>query len=598
MPKTVINIETAKAALANLQSEAPQENELNNIFIQGANELKGTSTKHDGFMDNYISQLEPGGDLYLAFDSVNQEYTEFLGSVSTLIAEAEKMEQKGNVNPSPSGGGTTGGGAIPSSDVTGGTIGPGNTPGAQTPGNTTGGNVDGGSIGPGNTPGAQTPGDTTGGNVGGSTIGAGNTPGAAAAGAAAAGAVVADGDIGGLGSPDAPEADYVHDNNPFGSHSVSGDTINGLTPEEQTAVRQKLKDLGFSDSDIDAIMRGEGSVPSVEINPMAQSLEEALAKDPSLRQQLIAKYGFDIFNPDGTVDKDRLALALMMDNRSGMDDYSLMELLKTKYGLNIVNPTDFTNLSSRLERLLGKYPDLREKLMTRYGFDIFNPDGSINKDKLALAMLMDSQNGNDNFDILAFLKENYGDDELTALLGSVVKPVKAENATSSGVGVVPVAAGVGALGAVAGGTALLLKKNKDDEENEEKTLDDDFEENPTTVIDENKKDEKQQQTAPEEDKEWLHGLGLGLGANPAFGIDAVNKATKVEEKLEKESEYIRFDGDTIKPVKAEAEKKTNWAPLIAAGAAIGVGAAKAIKDKKDEEDKEETSLDEKEGFEW
>ena len=600
MPKTVINIETAKAALANLQTEAPQENELNNIFIQSANELKGTSTIHDGFMDSYIGQLEPGGELYTAFDSVNKDYTDFLSSISNMIAEAEKMEKNGRVDEqNQGGGGPTGTTTIPATEVTGTEIGPGTTPETQTPGDTTGGNVEDTPTGPGNTPGTQTPGTTTGENIGDSSLGAGTTPGAIAAGAAAAGVAVAGDDIGGLGSPDESTTDYVHDNNPFGSHPVSADTINGLTPEEQAAVKQNLKNIGFNDNEIDSIMRGEGSVPSVEINPVASALEDALAKDPSLRQQLIAKYGFDIFNPDGTVNKDRLALAMMMDNRSGMDDYSLIEMLKTKYGINIVNSTDFVNLSSRLERLLSKYPDLREKLMSRYGFDIFNPDGTLNKDKLTIAMLMDSQNGNDNFDLLAFLQENYGDDELTELLGSVVKPVKASTTKSSGVEVVPVAAGIGALGAVAGGTALLLKKKKDDED-EEESLDDDFGENPTTVIDENKKEDKpKQDTSNEEDKEWLHGLGLGLSANPASGIDAVEKATKAEQELKEESEYIKIEGDTIKPVKAEDEKKINWAPLAAAGVAVSMGAAKIAKDKKDEkENEEDSSLDEKEGFEW
>ena len=115
---TNFNIDQAKAALTNLQTEAPQENELNNIFVQGANELRGPSTQHDGFMDSYIAQLEPGGELYSAFDSANQDYLTYVGGLTTFITEAEKMEQGGNVDPTPATNPAGSGGPSPSISLT------------------------------------------------------------------------------------------------------------------------------------------------------------------------------------------------------------------------------------------------------------------------------------------------------------------------------------------------------------------------------------------------------------------------------------------------------------------------------------------------
>ena len=589
---TSFNIEKAQAALSNLQSEAPQENEMNNIFTQAANELKPLSSQHDGFLDGYIGQLEPGGELYSGFETVNNEYTDYMEKLSSAI-EKMQAERNGRVDRETGGTTSTGGNPSPSSDIKPSETPPGDTPTTPiVPGVPTS-NVPGNETPEGTTPPGTTPGATTGKPVGDTPTGPGETPAAAAAGIAAATAIASD-EIGGLGSPDGIE-DPVHSNNPFGDHSIPESTFTNMTSEEQAVVRNKLKELGFSDNEIDEILRGVGTVPSVEIDPVASALEKALAKDPSLRQQLIAKYGFDIFNADGTVDKDRLALALMMDNKNGTDDFSLLDLLRTKYGISVVNPTDFTNLSSRLESLLKKYPDLRDKLIAKYGFDIFNPDGTINRDKLVIAMLMDQQNGSDSYDLIKLLNELYGEEGLATLLGSVAKPVKAAEVKNSGVGVVPIAAGIGAIGALAGGTALLIKKKKDEEEEEEQNEDDALlNDDPTAVVEKSVKGETPPPSPTKEgEKEWLHGLGLGLAATPSNGIDEANKKQEVEEKIEKESEYIRLD--KVKPGRAEGESKFNFAPLIAAGAAAGV-TAKVIKDKKDEEEK--TSEKEKEGFEW
>ena len=586
---TRVDIPSARAAAETLKSEAPQENELSNIFTQTANELAPISDQHDGFLGDSIAQIEAGGDIYSTFSQINDDFNKYIENVNAAVAKLQAAEQNGRVE-NDGAGITEETGTVPSSNTPSNNTPQGETPEQPTTSTPEGSNVPTNPTDPESTPEGTNPTTQTV-TVGGNPTDTPEGTAAAAAGAVA-GTAIAGSEMGGQGSPDETPTDPVHDNNPFGSHPISSEAIDSLTPEEREALKRKLHELGFSDEEIEQIMGGEGSVPSVQVDATAQALEEALKRDPSLRDKLIAQYGFDIFNPDGTVNKDRLALALMMDNKNGNDNYSLFEYLRTQYGINIVNPTDLTNLAARLEALLSKYPDLRAKLIAKYGFDIFNADGTVNKDKLALAMLMDAQNGSDDFDLLAFLTTNYGEEGLSAMLGDVKKPVKAELEKKSGVGVVPIAAGLGVLGAIGGGTALLLKKKKDDEDEEENEFDDELREDPTAVIEENNKQIQEVHETPAKkgkQKEWLHGIGLGAQQTPdgkVIGTSANERADLDEDRYD--SEYIHLE--KVKPEKASGEGKINLMPFLAAGIAAGT-AGKIAKDHMDDDSSDE----EKEG---
>lgn len=594
MGTTKVEIPLLRVALGHLQQEAPQENELNNLFTQTATEISPISTKHDSFLKDSIAQIESGGDLFDGFKQINEDYNKYVLNISKAIAKLEAAERSGR--PENDGSGTPDGEDPPSPSSTLPPVDPATvtTPDATDPTNPTGTPVGNNPTDPTGTPDGTNPTNPTGDPVGNNPTGNPAGTAAATAGTAAATAIAGN-EIGGQGSPDDLTVDPVHDHNPFGSSEISAEAIEGLTPEEREALKRKLKDLGFSDSEIEEIFGGQGSVPSVQVDATASALEEALRKDPNLRSKLMAQYGFDIFNPDGTVNRDRLALALMMDNKNGTDNYSLYEYLRTQYGINIVNPTDLTNLASRLEVLLSKYPDLRTKLFEKYGFDLFNPDGTINKDKLALAMLMDAKNGSDDFDLLAYLANTYGDEGLASLLGDVKKPAKVTPVKKSGVGAVPVAAGLGVLGAIGGGTALLIKKKKDEEEDEEeKEMEDELKEDPTAVIEETKKMENLPDTPRPtgKEKEWLHGIGLGAQQTPdGKVIGTFADETISNDDREEDSEYIRLN--KVKPGKAQAEGKINFMPFLAAGAAAGV-AGKVFKDHRDDKD-DDSSEEKKEG---
>ena len=557
MPTTTITIENLEKALSTLQENAPEANEMT-AFTNVTDVFRIMNDSHDNFLGATLTSFELGGELYSDFEKINDDYNKLMEGLAASIEAAKKAEEGGQVDPTGGPYTPTGGSPQETPTVTGTETPTPTTPEGTDPTSTTT-PVTGTETPEVTTPPETTSEDPTGGKTGSETPD-GTTPTAATGAIAGIVATLPD-DIGGLGSPDGPE-DPLHPNNPFGDHDISGEEMEGLDPVEAEEIRKKLKELGFSDEDIDKILSGGASAPKVEVDALKEALEKAVREHPELREELKNLYGFDIFDPDGTVNPDRLALAILMDNKNGTDTYSILQYLQTKYGITVVDPTDFTKLLGRLERLYKENPNLRDELMKRYGFDFFNPDGTINKDKLTLAMLMDLQNPNDDFNLLAWLIENYGEEEITALLGSVTKPtISTTSTTSSGSAAVPVAAGIGVAGAIAGGAAYLIGKKKDEEEDEEgKEEDDDIEEP------EEKKEEKE-----EDDKEWLHDLGLGL--HPDEDVD-----------LEK-----------VKPKETEERKKKDLMSLLAMGAGAAT-AAKVIKDKTSEDDEDDdSSEEEKEG---
>lgn len=291
------------------------------------------------------------------------------------------------------------------------------------------------------------------------------------------------------------EKKSFYGNNPMGNYKMSSDTWNSLSEETQEAVRNKLKDMGLSDKDIQRIINGEENVPQVAVEAISSSLQEAYANDPEIAAYLKEQYGFDIFNADGTVNDDRLALALLMDGGKSNDGLSLIDTLHNKYNIDLVDPMNLTNLGSRLSRVLEKDPALRELIKSTYGFDIFDENGLIDKDKLTLALLMDNKDPNDAFDLAKLLTDKYGQDEvMEELLKNVIRP-DAGDVQQSGMGVgASVALGLGLTGAVGGGVAYAKKKQEEEKKEEESIFD----------------EEDQKEEIEEEKKEWLSGLGLGI----------------------------------------------------------------------------------------
>lgn len=128
--------------------------------------------------------------------------------------------------------------------------------------------------------------------------------------------------VGGLGSADKAE-----------QFPLDPEAWENLSGSEKEAIVKKLKELGFTDEEINNIKDGKVSVDKVRLEELASQLEKLYKLDPSIRQKLKDLYGFDIFNDDGTVNKEKLAIAMLMDDKNANDQYDLKTLL-TKLSTN------------------------------------------------------------------------------------------------------------------------------------------------------------------------------------------------------------------------------------------------------------------------
>lgn len=156
---------------------------------------------------------------------------------------------------------------------------------------------------------------------------------------------------GGLPSPGGPKDIEVGDDTQFRwgditattpTYSLTAEAWDAFSAEEKTAIEAKLKELGFTDEEIQAIKDGKAVVNKTTLDKLDSALTKLNNEGSDVRQVILEKYGFDVFNEDGTINKDKLALALMIDGKDPNDDYDLVALLKNKYGIDLFPPETTT----------------------------------------------------------------------------------------------------------------------------------------------------------------------------------------------------------------------------------------------------------------
>ena len=165
--------------------------------------------------------------------------------------------------------------------------------------------------------------------------------------------------------------------------------------------------LNNSDShnNLNSLLRDRYNINIVGDDPLISyksTLENLYRTNPSVRNDFIEKYGVDVFNNDGTVNET--ALSNLIERESFNSKPDIVELLTDKYGITLVDNNLLTSYETQLEALYKTNPSIREDILNKYGIDIFNKDGTINKSKLTLAMIMDDADKNGNFDLSNLLK--------------------------------------------------------------------------------------------------------------------------------------------------------------------------------------------------
>ncbi len=654
MPTTNFNKESAKTALTNMQSVMPQENELINAFSPTVEIITPISTKHDGFFKEYIASIESGGEIYKEYEDANSAYNKLVQNLTETIATIEKMDTNGKVDDtrteedeqeendqleeedptnnfndyysSPSSYGPSyNEGAAPSqvvstptdtvkeedtdkvSDDIDADVEEEQLPTTETstvatptvtqePSSTNNQNTVGTDI-PAEIVTAATPSDSTAVST---VVGAGTA-------AAVAGGINQ--------NPEVPlekieESGIPYkDDNALGSHTLTQNSWNSLSEEEREKIKKKLKDLGYTDSEIQDILNGGGSIPKLSLDAVSETLEEAIKTNPGLREEIISRYGLDVFNGDGSVNKDKLAVALLMDNANGTDKYSLIDLLHTNYGIDVVDTSLYNELANRLEKNITNSPTLRQKLIDKYGFDIFNADGTINRDKLSLAILMDNQSSSDKYDLTQLLDELFGaEEEAIPVVSNTPQVVKIETpqepTNKKKSSPLPVLLGLGAAGAAVGGGVYLAKKKKEEEEEEGEEEDiyfqEDYDNENSQASEEDSMLPIENYEAKPEGKKWLHGLGVNLdsdsqtqtvNSDDLYDRNTTNISSDFEEQLENNNiSNQEIDIEKEKPKSAEEENNKSILPYL--GVAAGAGAiGKEVYDRQKEDEEENDSND-------
>lgn len=402
------------------------------ILDENSNGLKALNAKNGRFLDKAFKRLSATEDF---IKKANQEYDSLMEAVDSTMRAVGRLEENGSVNADSSSSSYTAQGSVTSA-LTSDLMGEKPTRDdamliSGVPDSSLSSSVKEAEA----VSAAAAVGAVSGGNIGASSVGAESTSQAILTSATSGTA------IGSSGSLAA--------NNAFGDRSIGSGTWTKLSSGEQVNLVGKLQSVGYTRDEIKAIVTGEASVPLLEVDALAVSLENGLSNNPELRVELENKYGFDIFNEDGSVDQEKLGLALMIDDKNDEDDYDLIRLLHSKYGIDIVDQNEYEHLFNMLSELGDNFEQIRAELLERYGFDIFNKDRSINRDRLTLAILMDKKNANDEFDLLEFLRKVYENE----------KNVDVKT------GAISTLSGVGLLGVAASGAVALA--NKQEKENED-----------------------------------------------------------------------------------------------------------------------------------
>lgn len=315
--------------------------------------------------------------------------------------------------------------------------------------------------------------------------------------------------IGGLGSSDAFE--YTFDPKAFEE----------LPSEIQEVIKAKLEELGFTEDEIKDILDGKVPVSKLELDTLSGELEKVLKANPDIRTKLVELYGFDIFNEDGTINKDRLALAMIMDGKDPNDKYDLKEFLK-KYQQNestgnkpsTTTPTPTTgNEGDNNSDNNGDNNGDNTNTPNIIGGTIPNTSNDENNGTGSTGNTISNTHGtnditNTSVDGVASTDENglSPDDTASSLTTSIehgeILPTGNAKVKKGGMGAVAAMTGIGsAIAAAAGGTALAKKKKRENEEEEE-----DIE----LLTEERYMNNDDTDESEENDKDWLYGLGIGL----------------------------------------------------------------------------------------
>lgn len=117
---------------------------------------------------------------------------------------------------------------------------------------------------------------------------------------------------------------------PSQNYQLSTSFWSSIDSTEKDAIINKLEEVGYSSSEIKDIQDNKIGIPEDVLDSVHKIITEKTKKDSGIRNTLKNNYGFDMFDDDKTVNKDKLSLALIVDQKDESDIYDLNQTLNIK----------------------------------------------------------------------------------------------------------------------------------------------------------------------------------------------------------------------------------------------------------------------------
>lgn len=229
-----------------------------------------------------------------------------------------------------------------------------------------------------------------------------------------------------------------------------------ISSKEQDAITKKLKELGFSDKEIEAIKNGDASVDKTKLDDLATKLEKLYKEDPSIREKLKNLYGFDVFNDDGTINKEKLAIAMLIDDKDPTDKYNIQNLLEQ---LSLGSSKNNKNLNGNSPKMMADAVGSQSKSGTKYSTAIGLGLAAASMAGIGTKYAEDkSKSDSEESEDDENDKSNLADN-LKSKLDKIIKGMKPSGSASKNCSnsAIAAAAGLGATGLAGGG---ILAANK------------------------------------------------------------------------------------------------------------------------------------------
>ncbi len=271
-------------------------------------------------------------------------------------------------------------------------------------------------------------------------------------------------------------------------------------------------------------------VDQTKLSNLKSQLESLYQTNPEIRNEILQKYGFDIYNDDGTVNESNLTMTMIMDDTNAEDEYDLNKLVNDKLasGPTVENPQEqSTDVENNPDASNENPADTENGTENNNGLNpeeiVVNPSDNSNgteehqqpssydnngvsynngsyynntdySDSIEEGILTEQPEeinpADETIDIVDEAEDDVvsrltDEDTKVATVTTTIPPVETTSSSKKSSSGIATIAGIGATLAAAGAGAWYMKKKNDDEEDDEEDNEDYDDDSYDNQVDEN-----------------------------------------------------------------------------------------------------------------